>query len=155
VTLKVLQAAREVNQALAERVLEKISGIVQSVENKQVGILGLAFKPNTNSVEGSSSIHLAQTLVSRGARVKTYDPVALADARSKLNGSVSYCENAYAAAEGADALVVATGWPEFRSLDFGKIKTLLKRPLIVDTKNLLDSARLRSMGFQYVGVGRG
>jgi len=155
ITLKVLSAAREVNQALAERVLEKLSGMVQSVENKEVGILGLAFKPNTNSVAGSSSLQLARTLVARGAKVRAYDPAALGDARAQLNGTVRYCETAYAAAEGADALLVATGWPEFRTLDFGKIKHLLKRPVILDTKNLLDSSRLRSMGFQYVGVGRG
>jgi UDPglucose 6-dehydrogenase len=155
INLKVLSAAREVNQALAERVMEKLSGIVQSIENKEVGILGLAFKPNTNSVAGSSSVQLARTLVARGAKVRAYDPVALLDARAQLNGSVRYCETAYAAAEGAEALLVATGWPEFRALDFSKIKHLLKRPLILDTKNLLDSSRLRSMGFQYVGVGRG
>jgi len=67
---------------------------------------------------------------------------------------VHYCESPYAAAEGVDALVVGTAWPEFRALDFDKIKHLLKRPVIVDTKNLLDSARLRAMGFEYVGVGR-
>jgi UDPglucose 6-dehydrogenase len=72
----------------------------------------------------------------------------------ELNGSVHYCETPYAAAEGMDALVVGTGWPEFRSLDFDRIKHLLKRPVIVDTKNLLDSVRLRAMGFEYVGVGR-
>ena len=65
-----------------------------------------------------------------------------------------YCESAYAAAEGVEALVVGTGWPEFRALDFGKIKALLRRPLIVDTKNILDAVRLRAMGFEYVGVGR-
>jgi UDPglucose 6-dehydrogenase len=155
ITLKVLTAAREVNQALAERVMEKLAGIVQTVENKEVGILGLAFKPNTNSVAGSSSILLARALAARGAKVRAYDPVALADARAQLNGSVRYCETAYAAAEGAEALLVATGWPEFRTLDFSKIKHLLKRPLILDTKNLLDSSKLRSMGFHYVGVGRG
>ena len=155
VELKVLTAAREVNAMLAERLVQKISGMVQSVQNKDVGILGLAFKPNTNSVAGSSSIRLAQTLVQQGARVRAYDPVALDDAKFHLNGSVRYCETAYAAAEGVDALVVGTGWPEFRTLDFGKIKHLLKRPIIVDTKNLLDSVKLRAMGFQYVGVGRG
>jgi UDPglucose 6-dehydrogenase len=155
VTLKVLSAAREVNQALAERVMEKLSGMVQSVENKEVGLLGLAFKPNTNSVAGSSSLQLARTLIARGAKVRAYDPAALVDAKAQLNGTVRYCETAYAAAEGADALLVATGWPEFRTLDFAKIKHLLKRPVILDTKNLLDSSRLRSMGFQYVGVGRG
>lgn len=155
VNLKILTAAREVNTALAENLVAKISGMVNSVQNKDVGILGLAFKPNTNSVAGSSSIRLAQTLVAQGARVRAYDPVALSDAKLELNGTVRYCETAYAAAEGVDALVVGTGWPEFRTLDFGKIKNLLKRPIIFDTKNLLDSVRLRAMGFQYMGVGRG
>jgi len=154
VPLKVLTAAREVNHLLADRLVDKISGVVKSVQNKDVGILGLAFKPNTNSVAGSSSLRLAQTLIAKGARVRAYDPVAIPEAQLQLNGMVKYCDTPYAAAEGVDALVVGTGWPEFRTLDFDKIKHLLKRPIIVDTKNLLDSARLRAMGFQYVGVGR-
>jgi len=155
INLKILAAAREVNQSLAEGLAEKIASCLQSLQNKDVGILGLAFKPNTNSVAGSASVKLAQTLVARGARVRAYDPVAIPDAKLELNGSVHYCESAYAAAEGAEALVVGTGWPEFRGLDFSRIKTLLRRPLIVDTKNILDAVRLRAMGFEYVGVGRG
>ena len=155
VPLKVLSAAREVNHNLAERLLDKISNVVESVHNKDVGILGLAFKPNTNSVAGSSSVRLAQSLIAKGARVRAYDPVAIPEARLELNGTIHYCESPYAAAEGVDALVVGTGWPEFRGLDFDRIKHLLKRPLIVDTKNLLDPVRLRAMGFEYVGVGRG
>jgi len=155
ITLKVLSAAREVNHTFADRLVEKISGVMESVQNKDVGILGLAFKPNTNSVAGSSSIRLAQSLIARGARVRAYDPVAISEAKLQLNGTVSYCESPYAVAEGVDALVVGTGWPEFRALDFSRIKHLLKRPLIVDTKNLLDAVRLRAMGFEYVGVGRG
>ena len=153
--MKVLSAARDVNHTLADRLVEKIALALNSVENKDVGILGLAFKPNTNSVAGSSAIRLAETLVAKGARVRAYDPVALTEAKTRLNGSVRYCESAYAAAEGMDALVVGTGWPEFRALDFDRIKHLLKKPIIVDTKNLLDSVRLRAMGFEYVGVGRG
>ena len=155
VPLRVLSAARDVNHTLAERLVEKISLVLNSVENKDVGILGLAFKPNTNSVAGSSSIRLAETLVAKGARVRAYDPVAIPEAKARLNGSVRYCDTAYAAAEGMDALVVGTGWPEFRALDFDRIKNLLKHPIIVDTKNLLDSTRLRALGFEYVGVGRG
>jgi UDPglucose 6-dehydrogenase len=155
VPLKVLSAARDVNLSLADRLVEKIALALNSVENKDVGILGLSFKPNTNSVAGSSSVRLAETLVSKGARVRAYDPVAIPEAKIRLNGSVKYCESAYAAAEGVDALVVGTGWPEFRALDFDRIKNLLKKPLIVDTKNLLDSVRLRALGFEYVGVGRG
>jgi len=155
VPLKVLSAARDVNHTLAERLVDKIALALNSVENKDVGILGLAFKPNTNSVAGSSAMRLAERLVAKGARVRAYDPVALSEAKLQLNGSIRYCESAYAAAEGMDALVVGTGWPEFRALDFERIKHLLKKPIIVDTKNLLDSVRLRAMGFEYVGVGRG
>jgi UDPglucose 6-dehydrogenase len=154
VPLRVLSAARDVNHTLAERLVDKISIALNSVENKEVGILGLSFKPNTNSVAGSSSLRLAETLVSKGAHVRAYDPVAIPDAKERLNGGVRYCDSAYAAAEGSDALVVGTGWPEFRALDFGRIKNLLKKPLIVDTKNVLDPTRLRALGFEYVGVGR-
>jgi UDPglucose 6-dehydrogenase len=154
VELKILSAAREVNHSLAEGLAEKISACLQSLQNKEVGILGLAFKPNTNSVAGSGAVKLAQSLVARGARVRAYDPVAIPDAKLELNGTIHYCESAYAAAEGVEALVVGTGWPEFRGLDFSRIKNLLRRPLIVDTKNILDAVRLRAMGFEYVGVGR-
>ncbi|MBI3644631.1 MAG: UDP-glucose/GDP-mannose dehydrogenase family protein [Acidobacteriales bacterium] len=154
VDLKILSAAREVNRSLADRMFEKVSGAIDTVQNKDVGILGLAFKPNTNSVAGSASVQLAQNLLAKGARVRAYDPVAIPEARQQLNGMVKYCESAYGVAEGVDALVVGTGWPEFRTLDFGKIRHLLKRPIIIDTKNLLDSSRLRAMGFQYLGVGR-
>lgn len=154
VDLKILTAAREVNHSLAEGLAEKISACLHSLQNKDVGILGLAFKPNTNSVAGSGAMQLVQNLVARGARVRAYDPVAIPDAKLELNGTVHYCESAYAAAEGVEALVVGTGWPEFRGLDFSRIKNLLRRPLIVDTKNALDATRLRAMGFEYVGVGR-
>jgi len=154
VDLKILNAAREVNQELADRLLQKVASVLETVQNKDVGILGLAFKPNTNSVAGSASVQLAQNLLAKGARLKAYDPVAIPEAKLQLNGMVKYCESAYGAAEGADALVVATGWPEFRTLDFTKIRHLVKRPIIIDTKNLLDSSRLRAMGFQYMGVGR-
>jgi UDPglucose 6-dehydrogenase len=155
ISLKVLSAARDVNSALAERLVEKISTMINSVQNKNLGMLGLAFKPNTNSVAGSSAMQLTHSLLQKGARVHAYDPVAIPDAKLELNGSVTYCDSAYSAAEGADALIVGTGWPEFRSLDFDKIKRLLKKPVIVDTKNLLDGSKLRSLGYKYAGIGRG
>ena len=107
--------------------VEKISGVDRSVQNKDVGILGLAFKPNTNSVAGSASVRLAQNLVGQGRarpglRSGSYSRSAAATERHG-----EYCESAYAAAEGVDALVVGTGWPEFRALDFDRIKHLLKR----------------------------
>ena len=101
-----------------------------------------------------STVRLAESLVSKGAHVRAYDPVAIPEAKSLLDPSVRYCDSAYSAAEGSDALVVGTGWPEFRALDFDRIKHLLKKPVIVDTKNLLDATRLRALGYEYVGMGR-
>ncbi len=97
---------------------------------------------------------LARILASKGAQVRAYDPVAIPEAIQELDTVIKFCDDAYAAAEGADAIVVGTGWPEFRALDFEKIKRLLKRPIIIDTKNLLDAGRMRAIGFQYVGMGR-
>ncbi|HTC93111.1 MAG TPA: nucleotide sugar dehydrogenase [Terriglobales bacterium] len=154
VLLRILTAAREVNRSLTDRVVDKLSKLVEPVSGKEVGILGLSFKPNTNSVAASSSIDLARRLLARGAHVRAYDPVAIPDAKIELNGAVEYCENAYDVAQGVDALVISTGWPEFRALDFDKIKHLVRQPIIIDTKNLLDSTRLRTLGFQYVGIGR-
>ena len=89
-----------------------------------------------------------------GAEVRAYDPFAMPHAGRELEHVVSLCDSAYMAAEGVEALILATGWPEFRSLDFVRMKTLLSRPLIVDTKNMLDSDRLRGLGFEYMGLGR-
>jgi UDPglucose 6-dehydrogenase len=154
VSLKILAAAREVNASISDCMTDKIARAVKSLAGKELGILGLAFKPNTNSIAGSSSIMLARSLTQRGAVVRAYDPAAIPAAMQELEDSVQFCEDAYATAEAADALVVGTGWPEFRALDFDRIRKMLKTPLIIDTKNLLDSDRLRSMGFQYVGMGR-
>ncbi len=155
VSLRVLGAAREVNQGMSGRIADKISLLLESVPGKEVSILGLAFKPHTHSVAASSSIQLAKRMLTAGARVRAYDPVAIPEAKVELNGQVRYCESAYQAAENADVLVVGTAWPEFRSLDFERIKRSLKRALVVDTKNLLDGVYLRALGYEYVGVGRG
>jgi UDPglucose 6-dehydrogenase len=175
VSLKILAAAREVNRSVSDGIVEKIcrmfvpppagresivpgwhagEAVLESLRGKELGVLGLAFKPNTNSIAGSSSIMLVRGLNQRGAAVRVYDPAALPAAKSELSDSVRFCENAYAAADSADALIVGTGWPEFRALDFERIRKSLRQPLIVDTKNLLDSDHLRSIGFQYVGCGR-
>ena len=153
IALRILGAARDVNKSLPNQIVTKIASLIDNLAGKELGILGLAFKPHTNSIAGSAAVSLARDLMSRGAMVRAYDPVATNAAGSALSG-LRCCDNPYATAEGADALVVGTGWPEFRALDFSKIKRLLKRPIIVDSKNLLDSHRLRSMGFQYVGIGR-
>jgi len=154
VSLKILTAAREVNQDFCARIMLKISGALDTLHGKQVGLLGLAFKPNTNSVVSSGSIRLARSLMESGAHVKAYDPIAMPDAQQELTGNVRYCDSAYSVAEGADALVLGTGWPEFRTLDFDRIRRIIRNPVVVDTKNLLDGARMKALGFEYLGVGR-
>ncbi|HWX56107.1 MAG TPA: nucleotide sugar dehydrogenase [Verrucomicrobiae bacterium] len=154
VSLKILTAARQVNQDFCARIMQKISTVLETVNGKEVGILGLAFKPNTNSVASSGSIRLVKELMLSGAHVRAYDPIAMPDAKQELEGDIRYCDSAYSVAEGADALVLSTGWPEFRSLDFDRIRRVIRRPVVVDAKNMLDGARMRALGFEYVGVGR-
>jgi UDPglucose 6-dehydrogenase len=154
VSLQMLAAAQAVSQQHAERTMRKIAEVMPTLRDKRVGLLGLAVKPHTSSVVGSASVALARQLVEGGAVVRAYDPFAMTHAMQELEQVVSLCDSAYMAAEGVDALILATGWPEFRSLDFVRVKTLLRRPLIVDTKNMLDCERLRGMGFEYMGIGR-
>lgn len=154
VELQMLTAAQAVSRQHAERTMRKLAEVMPSMRDKRVGLLGLAVKPHTSSVAGSASVALARQLVQSGAQVRAYDPFAMAHAERELQQVVSLCDSAYMAAEGVDALILATGWPEFRGLDFVRMKTLLRRPLIVDTKNLLDCERLRSLGFEYMGIGR-
>lgn len=154
VPLKVLSAARDVNYSLCDRVIGKIASSLQTLPGKTIGVLGLAFKPNTSSVASSASVVLTKRLLERGAAVNAFDPAAMPEARVELSSSVNFCDTAYAAAEGADALVIATNWPEFKSLDFLKVKRAVRRPVLVDPKNLLDPVRMKAMGFEYVGLGR-
>jgi UDPglucose 6-dehydrogenase len=154
VELRMLSAAQTVSQEHAQRTMRKIAELIPTLQGKRVGLLGLAVKPHTSSLAGSASVALARQLVECGAEVRAYDPFAMIHAGRELEQVVSLCDSAYMAAEGVEALILATGWPEFRSLDFVRMKTLLRRPLIVDTKNMLDSDRLRGLGFEYLGIGR-
>ena len=155
VELRMLAAAQYVSEQHSERTMRKIAEVLPSLQGKQVGLLGLAVKPHTSSVAGSASVALARQLAGCGALVRAYDPFAMPHAGRELQDIMSLCDSPYKAAEGVEALIVATGWPEFRSLDFVRMKGLLRRPLIVDTKNLLDCDRLRGMGYEYMGIGRG
>jgi UDPglucose 6-dehydrogenase len=154
VSLRILSAAREVNTNLTDKIVNRMSQVLQSLAGKQVGVLGLSFKPNTNSVASSASMAMIKKLLERGARVRAYDPAAMTDAKAELTSSVELCKDAYLATEAVDAIVIGTGWPEFKALDFPRIKRGVKRPLIVDPRNMLDSSRMRGLGFEYVGLGK-
>jgi UDPglucose 6-dehydrogenase len=121
---------------------------------KTVALWGLAFKPQTDDIREAPALALAGKLLEAGVRVQAFDPEAMENVRRALGGKIVLTEDSYAALNGAEALVLATEWNEFRTPDWPRVKQLLKRPAIFDGRNIWDPARLRAMGFQYWGVGR-
>jgi UDPglucose 6-dehydrogenase len=125
-----------------------------SFEGMTIGILGLAFKPNTDDVRDAPSITIIRELKQRGARVQAFDPAAMGQAEQFLT-DVDYRLDPYDAARGADALVLLTEWNEFRNLDMDRIKTLMRRSLFLDLRNVYEPDKVKALGFDYHGVGRG
>ena len=137
--------------SMADRVAAAIGG---EVGGKRIGVLGLAFKPNTDDMREAPSIPLVKALVERGAEVSAYDPVAREQAEKVLAG-IDFANDAYAAAAGADALVIVTEWDEFRALDLDKIAGSMRGKVLVDLRNVYDREEAEEAGLAYYGVGRG
>ncbi|MCX5693837.1 MAG: UDP-glucose/GDP-mannose dehydrogenase family protein [Candidatus Omnitrophica bacterium] len=151
---QILKAVRNTNQEQKAFVLKKIKDALWIIKGKTIAVLGLAFKPNTDDLRNAPSIDLVNALIREGAKVRVYDPKAMEKAK-KLLKNVTFCKDKYQAALGADCLIIATEWNEFKELDFMKIKKKLKRALIIDGRNIYDPRLLMDMGFTYIGVGRG
>lgn len=151
---QILKAVRNTNEEQKKFVLQKIKDELWIVKDKTIAVLGLAFKPNTDDLRNSPSIDLVNALIQEGAKVKVYDPKAMGKAKESLK-DVIFCNDLYQAAKSADCLVVATEWNEFKELDFARLKKTLKRPLVIDARNIYDPRLLKEMGFTYIGVGRG
>jgi UDPglucose 6-dehydrogenase len=151
---QLLQAVIEINRNQRRRVVFRLRRVLNGLNEKVIGVLGLSFKPNTDDIREAPALEVIHLLENEGAIVQAYDPQAMAAARKVLN-RVKLCENPYAVAEGADALVLATEWNEFKQLDFTRIHQLMRRPVIMDGRNLWDSGQIRALGFKYYGVGRG
>ncbi|MDP2586457.1 MAG: UDP-glucose/GDP-mannose dehydrogenase family protein [Candidatus Komeilibacteria bacterium] len=151
---RLLKAVIEVNNKQRQLFFEKIKKVLGSLEGKKIGVLGLAFKGNTDDVRESAAVDLIKKLVKAKAKVSCFDPQAVANARLVLNGRIRYCANAYETMEQADALIIATEWPQFAKLDFKKVKKLLRQPIIFDGKNLLNHQLIKKAGFSYYSVGR-
>ena len=152
---QIISAVVKVNDerkaAMADRVARALGG---SVAGKRIGLLGLAFKPNTDDMREAPSIPLAATLVERGASVIAFDPVAREQAETVLTG-VDYAADAYSAADGADAVVIVTEWDEFRALDLETLASRMRGRTLVDLRNVWDPHEAERAGFTYFGVGRG
>ncbi len=150
-----LKEVRNINNFQKLIPVKKLESVFSDLNGKQVGILGLAFKPNTDDMRLAPSIDIIEALIKNGASVKAYDPVAMENAKKILPESVLYCDNPYEVAENSDALIFATEWNEFKFLDFLKIKDLMKSNVIIDGRNLFDPKKMKKLGFKYFGVGRG
>ena len=130
-----------------------IAALGEAPAGKTVAVLGLTFKPNTDDMREAASLEIIPALQGLGATVRAFDPEGMAEAK-KLLRDVVWCDNAYAALEGADAVAILTEWNEFRALDLERVKSLLRRPVMVDLRNIYDPAEMAAAGFQYSCIGR-
>jgi UDPglucose 6-dehydrogenase len=150
-----LKAVMEINQNQRRRVVFKLrKALGGSLIDKEVGILGIAFKPNTDDIREAPALEVIHLLENEGAHIRAYDPQAMENAAKILN-KVKLCKTPYEVAQGADALILATEWNEFKQLDFKRIHQSMRTPILMDGRNQWDEVLLRSLGFTYFGVGQG
>ena len=150
---ELLKAVKEINRQQKEMILRKIRDVLWIIKDKTIGVLGLSFKPNTDDIRNAPSLEIIRALELEGAKIKAYDPSAMKKAMALLN-KVKFCKDPYEACTGADCLVIVTEWDEFKELDFSKVKKLLKRPVLIDGRNIYEPNTLEGLGFTYVGIGR-
>ena len=152
---QMLEEVKKINEKQRQLFLRKVRNALWTLKGKRVAVLGLAFKGGTDDVRESPALEIVKTLVKEGCTIRAFDPAAMQQARAVLpKAGVTYCESAYDAASGADALLLLTDWPEFASLDLERLRSLLAYPIIVDGRNLYDPATMREFGFVYSSVGR-
>ncbi len=151
---QLLHAVMEINNHQRRRAADKARELLGSLEGKTVGLMGLAFKPNTDDMRDAPSRTIAAALQAEGAKVRGYDPVAMDHARRAMPG-VTFAKNAYDLAEGCDALIVVTDWNEFKQLDMERIKAQMRQPVLIDGRNIYEPQRMRGLGFAYAAFGRG
>jgi UDPglucose 6-dehydrogenase len=151
-TPRLLRATLAINRDARQRFVGKIAASLGTLEGATVAVWGLAFKPDTDDLREAPALEIIRTLQSQGATVRAYDPVAM-DAACVLLPGVTMCDDAYAAAEGADAVLLVTEWAAFRRIDFRRLHATMRRPVLIDGRNLYDAAELRAVGFIYDGVG--
>lgn len=150
---KIIEAVLQVNEDIKNRSVRKVENALGSVEGRTIGILGLAFKPETDDMRDSPTIPLINGLQKRGAMVRSFDPQAMENARKMFEG-VTFCHDPYETAEGCDALVIATEWNEFRALNLARLKSAMKSPIVIDLRNVYDPVRMEKEGFEYSCLGR-
>jgi UDPglucose 6-dehydrogenase len=154
VPLRILEAVAAVNDARKRAMARKVSAMFGGVlRGKTVAVLGLSFKPNTDDMREAPSVALITALGDMGAKIRAFDPAAMDQARAELP-DVGYCDNAYDCADGADALVIATEWEQFRALDFDRLRDVMACPVVIDLRNIYRPEEMTGYGFAYASVGR-
>jgi UDPglucose 6-dehydrogenase len=151
---KLLRSVAEINKRRAAHLVASITKALDPIAGRTVAVLGLAFKPNTDDVREAKSLDVIGALHAAGATIKVYDPVAMAKAEPLVPADVAFCDSPYAAADGADALVLVTEWNEFKFLNLERLHGLLRRPIVFDGRNLWEPERMRRLGFEYHSIGR-
>ncbi|OFW04526.1 MAG: UDP-glucose 6-dehydrogenase [Acidobacteria bacterium RIFCSPLOWO2_02_FULL_67_36] len=151
---EILEAVEAVNARQKLRLLKKLEGHFGALKGRRIAIWGLAFKPRTDDMREAPAIPLIQGLLEAGAAVQAYDPEAAKVAKSIFGSQITYADTSYAALTGADALVIVTEWNEFREPDFGRMRKLMRSPVIFDGRNLYNPEQIRAQGFTYSSIGR-
>lgn len=149
-----LKAVHEINKDARNYFVEKIVKHFTHLNDKKIAILGLSFKPDTDDMRDAPSIDIIHALIKHGAHICAFDPIAIENAKTRLPASVDFADDAYAAADGADAVVVITEWNEFKQLDLVRLAKGMKHLVLFDGRNIYEPSYVRGLGFQYYGVGR-
>lgn len=152
---KLVEAVVDINEKQKERMVQKIISKIGDLEDKTVTLLGLSFKPNTDDLRDSPALYIGERILELGANVNVYDPIAMENCKNLYpQYKFNYCSNEYEASKESDAIVLATEWNEFRSLDLQRIKKLLKAPIFIDLRNVYEPDYMKEIGFDHEGVGR-
>jgi UDPglucose 6-dehydrogenase len=151
---QLLRAVIDINRYQRRRVVHQLREWLGGLDGQSIGLLGLSFKPNTDDMRSAPSIELAHLLDNEGASLRGYDPAARENAR-RLLPEVELCEDPYQVAQGADALIVVTEWNEFKQLDRVRLREAMRKPYLIDGRNVYDAEEMRRLGFIYWGLGRG
>jgi UDPglucose 6-dehydrogenase len=149
-----LRSVVEINRERASHFVDLMVKALSPMDGRSVAVLGLAFKPNTDDMREAKSVEVIERLLKMGAAVRVYDPVAMSAARRLLPSRVTYCESPYEAATGADAVALVTEWNEFKFLNLERLRTVMRRPVVFDGRNIWEPERMRRLGFEYHSIGR-
>lgn len=153
-TMRVIEAVEQVNEAQKAIVVEKLEAALGSLEGRTIALWGLAFKPETDDMRESTALVVIERLLAAGATVRVYDPVAMDECRRRIGDKVVYCRDQYDAAVDADGIALLTEWKQFRMPSWSAVRRVVRRPLLVDGRNIFDKAELVAEGFEYAGIGK-